>query len=205
LVALLLIYIMVLDFKKIMKREVYDRSRFSDVSIRSLSIIMLLTFTRVIAIEIWIITCIRLQLVYLSTDAENIVHWLVNDLLLVLGLSERPHSFLDQTSLTFFTINLLLFISVTVLFFSFSELRKITFKSKLEPTERDNMIWKREFNKVVLKSFAIMSLLSMNLLSIGKFDGFSLVLIVSSVFSVILYYHIDPWKYWNKNAKSTFI
>ena len=54
---------------------------------------------------------------------------------------------------------------------------------------------KHEFNKVGLKSFGIMNVLSMNLLTIGKYDGFSIVLMVSGIFSVILYFHLDPWKY----------
>lgn len=104
LVGLLFVYVLALDYKNVCNNQnLENRNNLKKVG-------KTLTFGifRCTLIGLWFATCIKLQVVYLSSDGESIVSWISKDFIAALNMSREAHTSLNQQSMTHFTTFLLM-------------------------------------------------------------------------------------------------
>ena len=136
---------------------------------------------------IWIATCIKIQATYLLSDAEDIITWLLEDIMLVLGLGADFSGWLGHRALAHFTSFLLLFATCSVFLFSLIHVSQITRRASLS-TWAPTLVVAHLLPWVQM--LCVVGLLVANFLLIGLFPGFSILLIVSVCVGV--YSLFDP-------------
>jgi len=189
LVGLVLLYMIAHDFNAICrasKSYVTDDqlSRIGAVGARVMSAAF-----RCSILGIFIATCIKLQATYLLSDGDNILNWLRNDTLSVLGLTDIENGWLDQRALANFTSFLLLFTTCCVFLFCFVQLHAVVQRgsgtqlaSKIGEVVKGGIPW--------WKMLAVIMLLGVNFLLIGQISGFSILLGICVLVAVYSLY--DP-------------
>jgi hypothetical protein len=135
---------------------------------------------RVAVLGLWLALLIKLQVTYLSSDAKDTVSWLVTDALSVFGKGETRNGWLDNTSITHFTTFLMVVVTVTIFIFTIMKVQSVFERLSIYGPEYTIVRDGRE----VVKMFLVIALLSMNLILVGRFDGFSLLLVVSTLASM---------------------
>jgi hypothetical protein len=119
----------------------------------------------------WISICVRLQAAYLMNDSENILIWMRSDALSLFGFGQDETSTFNHRPMAHFTSFLLMFDSI----FSF-----LVCTYNFNPT--------RKLSHLPKRMLLVISLLVVNFTLIGKFNGFSVILMVSlliSLFSLV--------------------
>jgi len=135
---------------------------------------------RVAVLGLWLALLIKLQVTYLSSDAKDTLSWLVTDALSVFGKGETRNGWLDNTSITHFTTFLMVVVTVTIFIFTIMKVQSVFERLSIYGPEYSIVRGGRE----VVKMFLVIALLSMNLMLVGRFDGFSLLLVVSTLASM---------------------
>ena len=130
---------------------------------------------RVAALGLWIATLVKLQIVYLSSDAKDFVSWLSWDAQAALGLIATQNGWLDNSSVSHFTTFLMM--AVTVATFGFCVVKVHETIARLPPDD-DNDRSERDRNPIFSMS-AVITILSANLLLVGRFEGFSILVALS--------------------------
>lgn len=134
---------------------------------------------RVSVLGLWLATLIKLQVTYLSSDGTNFVSWLINDTLYLFGAAPTRNGWLDNTSITHFTTFLMVVVTVTVFVFS---VQKIQNGFERLAIYKGAYSFARDGREVV-RMLLVIGLLSVNLVLVGRFDGFSLLLALSFIAS----------------------
>ena len=134
---------------------------------------------RVSVLGLWLATLIKLQVTYLSSDGSNFVSWLINDTLYLFGAAPTRNGWLDNTSITHFTTFLMVVVTVTVFIFSVLKIQngfeRLAIYKGAYSFARDG--------REVVRMLLVIGLLSVNLVLVGRFDGFSLLLALSVIAS----------------------
>lgn len=127
-------------------------------------------------------TCIKLNAVYLISDAENILIWLINDTRAVLGLRTVEWGWLTHSPSAFMTSFFVLFITCFIFFIClFRIFRVLDMSSRSKPTfgsagDQRVEILARQARVLWWKMAGVVILLGANFMLIGQFTGFSLLL-----------------------------
>lgn len=123
-------------------------------------------------LAILFVTCIKLQSTYLLSNGETIVDWLVNDAQAALVGREPERFSLEQRGIPQFTSLLLLFVNCLIFSACFLQINAVLKRSPISAVTYgiETEQW---------KMIAVVLLLSVNLVLIGVFTGFSLLLAAS--------------------------
>lgn len=135
---------------------------------------------RIAVFGLWLALLIKLQVTYLSSDAKDTVSWLLTDFLSAFGIGETRNGWLENTSITHFTTFLMVVVTVTIFIFTVLKIQNVFERLSIYGTEYSIVRDGREIVKMLL----VIALLSVNLILVGRFDGFSLLLMVGIVASL---------------------
>lgn len=127
-------------------------------------------------------TTIKTVAVYLMTDAENILAWLISDTLTFFGLREEDWGWFDKSPAASITSFFVMFIPCFVFFFCLSQIYGtlrtllITFTSQSCDSMSSDIARLSELRARWAMWAAIILLLVFNFWMIGNFSGFSILL-----------------------------
>jgi hypothetical protein len=138
-------------------------------------------------------TCIKLNAVYLISDAENILTWMINDALTVVGLRTEEWSWLSQNPSAFMTSFFVLFITCFIFLICLAQISRVIERvSTSKPAS--GSVGAHQVEGLVseakvswLKMIGVVILLAANFFLIGQFAGFSLLLagsVIVAIFAV---------------------
>lgn len=131
----------------------------------------------------WAAIAIKLQAAYLSSDAPNMIVWLLRDLTAALRLSDEVNGSLPNTSVSHFTTFLMIAVGNFALFVCATRISKgqIALR-RSEPS--DSIPTQSWLGFIPWKMFILsQAFIAVSLLSIGQIQGFSLALICCLSFS----------------------
>lgn len=132
-------------------------------------------------------TCIKLNAVYLISDASNILSWLANDALTSLGLRNGEWGWLTQSPPAFMTSFFVLFITCFIFFICLASISRVVERSSVSNATSDSRedkqleFFARRAKVSWMKMTGVVILLITNFLLIGQFSGFSILLAGSVV------------------------
>lgn len=179
LLGLLFMVIIAVDFRNTCRNSQQKNLAVSSAAIREAGNNIAWGSFRLAVYGLWLATLIKLQIVYLSSDGEDFVGWLGRDALAFVGLTTDQNGFLDNSSVSHFTTFLMM--AVTVATFGFCVLKvQETFARLPLDDDKDRA---RPDRNLILRMGAVIILLSTNLLLIGRFEGFSLLIALSVLVS----------------------
>lgn len=190
LTGLILMLVVIQDFA-----EISARTGLSGGLSPVLGIDLLRRIFRATVLGIWIATCIKLQAVYLLSDAPDIMAWVYGDARSALGLQGALGQALNQRAPAHFTSFLLLFATVLVFAVAFVVFGRAAASDNDLPKSGRMARW---------SLVSMIAVLVANFFLIGQFSGFSLLLAASLLMSVIFlleprapgitYSQLDPKK-----------
>lgn len=135
---------------------------------------------RVVVLALWLATLVKLQITYLQSDSPDFVTWLRVDAATALGSDIAPNGWLDSSSISHFTTFMMMVITVTI--FIVCVLKMSSIFNRLALYDSDYPFTRDK--PAITSMFLVIILLSVNLVLVGRFNGFSLVLAASAVASV---------------------
>ena len=142
LVSLIFIYIVASDFAALASKVEANGSIDATILARATRADLIQTVTVVVITGIWLATCIKLQITYLSSDGMNFWSWFANDATSALGLNERNGT-LGQSAIRFTTTSLMALLSFVVLIYAIAKTappsRRVVLAQKRKEPER--FVW----------------------------------------------------------------
>lgn len=127
---------------------------------------------RVAVFALWLANLVKLQITYLQSDSKDFATWLFNDAAVALGASVTPNGWLNSSSISHFTTFLMMVVTVVVFIACAMKMRGIF--DKLNENDNPHPFGRNE--QAVTSMFLVMGLLSLNLVLVGRFTGFSVLL-----------------------------
>ena len=177
LLGLLFLVIIALDYRETCNNSIQQNLVTTTVTIREAGIRVIWGSFRVAALGLWIATLIKLQIVYLSSNAKDFVSWLSWDAQAALGFRTTENSWLDNSSVSHFTTLLMGAVTVATFGFCVVKVHEVFAGSPLG----DDQDRARSDRKLIMGMGAVIIVLSANLLLIGRFEGFSLLVALSGI------------------------
>ena len=135
---------------------------------------------RIAVFALWLASLVKLQITYLSSDSPNILAWLKTDALGVFFIKSPANGWLENTSISHFTTFLMMVVTVTICIVC--ALKMQTVFERLSVYDHDYPFSRDQL--AIIKMLALIGLLSLNLVLVGRFVGFSLLLAASVLASV---------------------
>jgi len=195
LIGLLFIYILVLDFLDVCNAQKSNLGEVTTTNARELGKKLMNGVTRCSILGLWFATCIKLQVVYLTTHEKDIVSWLTRDFLSTLRGLEREDGLLNQQSMTHFTTFLLMVLVCITFGFSMIKIQNVLCRfHPIEPADRAIKNLDSDHPKIqkrwsMIMMFGVVFFLAATTLLIGQFHGFSLLLLGSVIASAYIIYN----------------
>ena len=187
LLGILFVFIITYDFASLIESSLGTSVSISNCTIPMAERLVVSNAFRVSVLSIWLATCVKLQIVYLSSDSENFLNWVLGDALFILNFSSERSGFLNQTSISHFTTFLMAALTVAVFIFHLFSIRRAIHKSVLSGSKFN--LESNDYRNVGMS--AVIILLTFNLAAIGQFSGFSLLLFLSMILSVLCMFKLD--------------
>ncbi len=178
--GLLFFFIIVLDFDEICSSAYLEYSASDRCRIYEEGQKIIWGGFRIIVLSLWLATCVKLQITYLSSDSEDFFAWLQTDSLSVLGVTPDRNGWLENSSISHFTTFMMMIVTVAIFVVCIIKVRVI-----LEGLAVYGQNYRfPQVQKVILKMLIVIALLVANLVLIGRFNGFSLLLAICAVASL---------------------
>ncbi len=178
--GLLFCLIITLDYEDICTTSELESAAIDRSQVRHEGKKIVWAVFRVVVFALWLAILVKLQITYLQTDSKNFVSWLRTDAAAVLDASVTPNGWLENSSISHFTTFMMMVVSVTIFFVCALKMNRI-FK-KMALNDSDHLFTRDKL--VITSMFMLIILLSVNLVLVGRINGFSLVLAASAVASV---------------------
>lgn len=134
---------------------------------------------------IWVATCIKVQAMYLLSDGQNILDWLLTDCRYLFGLSDDVSGALNKRALAHFSSFLLLFSTCFVFVFSFIQITRVLERTLPQKDIRKVMRTQHVSRRMMLGT---VGLLVANFFLIGVIAGFSVLLFVGILITIYSLY-----------------
>ena len=135
---------------------------------------------RIAVFALWIALLVKLQITYLSSDSPNFVAWLKTDTLSFFNATNISNGWLANTSISHFTTFLMMVVTVTVFIVCAQKIQTVF--ERLSVYDRDYPFSRDQL--AIAKMLAVVGLLSFNLILVGRFTGFSLLVAASALASL---------------------
>lgn len=156
---------------------------------------------RVAVFAIWLATCVKLQITYLSSDSPDFVTWLRTDFLSAFNLTTARNGWLPNTSISHFTTFMM--VAVTATIFVVCALRVHNIFEGVSVYESDYPF--TENRNAIVKMLAVIGMLFINLILIGRFSGFSVLLIMCVAASFYVMSGPKLRLHWGKDGTSEIL
>lgn len=180
--GLLFLVIIVLDYHDICTTSDLEGSTVDSNEIRREGQKIVWGGFRIVVFALWLASLVKLQITYLSSDSPNFVSWLRTDTLAVFGATDMPNGWLDNSSISHFTTFMMMVVTVTIFIVCAlriqSVFERVSVYDQNYPIARDQ--------RALAKMLMVLALLSLNLMLVGRFTGFSFFL----AFSILASLHV---------------
>ena len=180
--GLLFLIIVVLDYQDVCKNSKPHSGGKTDSNDREMRCRILWGGFRIAVHGLWLATLIKLQITYLSSDAKDFLTWLSTDARSALGFGTSQNGWLENNSVSHFTTFLMMVVVVAVFGLCVS---KICLPSWASP-QLGVQVQSATDSYALVKMGFVIFLLSVNLLLVGQFVGFSLLVVLSVAASVYI-------------------
>lgn len=178
--GLLFSIIVTLDYEDICTTSELEGSAVDRAQLRKEGQKIVWSVFRVVVFALWLATLVKLQITYLQSDSKDFVAWLRVDAATALGASVPPNGWLDNNSISHFTTFMMMVVSVMIFIVCVMKMRSIFDRLALYdsdyPFTRDK--------RAITSMFLVIVLLSVNLVLVGRINGFSVVLAASALATV---------------------
>lgn len=138
---------------------------------------------RIVVFALWLAMLVKLQITYLQSDSKDFVTWLRTDAAVALDASVTPNGWLENSSISHFTTFMMMIVSVTIFIVCIMKMRSNFNRLALYDSDYPFMHDK----PTVTSMFLVITLLTLSLLSVGRLNGFSIVLAMSALASVYVF------------------
>ena len=141
-------------------------------------------------VGIFVATAIQLNALYLKSDGETSLGWLAGDIIAGLDPSAKKWSFLEQSSVSSLTSSILLLLHLALFAVCTTKVRSALRmrQTRILPSERANAAistnGEHTFPAPLLGQICILGLLCLNFCLLGKFVGFTILLVVSLLMTI---------------------
>ncbi|MEO1563205.1 MAG: hypothetical protein AAFR98_07180 [Pseudomonadota bacterium] len=135
---------------------------------------------RVSVFALWLATLVKLQITYLQSDSTDFVTWLRIDAATVFGANVPPNGWLDNSSISHFTTFMMMVVTMTIFIVCVMKISSIFDRLALYDSDYPFTRNKR----AIATMFLVIMLLLVNLVSVGRMSGFSLILAASALATV---------------------
>ncbi|MEM8775069.1 MAG: hypothetical protein AAGF53_08545 [Pseudomonadota bacterium] len=178
--GLLFAIIVTLDYEDICTTSELEGSAVDRAQLRKEGQKIVWAVFRVVVFALWLATLVKLQITYLQSDSEDFVTWLRVDAATAFGASVPPNGWLDNNSISHFTTFMMMMVTVMIFIVCVMKMRSIFDRLALYdsdyPFTRDK--------RAITSMFLLIILLSVNLVLVGRIDGFSVMLAASALATV---------------------
>ncbi|MEP4035575.1 hypothetical protein [Pseudophaeobacter sp.] len=178
--GLLFLVIIVLDYHDICTTSDLEGSTVDSNEIRKEGQKIVWGGFRVVVSALWLALLIKLQITYLSSDSPDVVRWLATDTMAAFGVTDIRNGWLKNSSISHFTTFLMMAVTVTV---SIACALKVqTVFERLSVYDCDYPFARDQW--AIFKMSLVIASLSLTLMLVGRFTGFSLILAASILASL---------------------
>lgn len=185
LTGLVLTCTLVQDFYEICSGSEFSNNDAQSLRIGEVGTTLLCQIYRASLFGIWIATCIKLQAMYLLSDGQNILSWLLTDFQRVLGITTEASGSLDNRALAHFSSFLLLFSTCFVFAFSLIQISRVLQRTLPANAVRQLMREQRTSRRAML---GVVGLLVANFFLVGHVAGFSVLLVIGILITIYSLY-----------------
>ncbi|NSX56788.1 RcgA family putative transporter [Parasulfitobacter algicola] len=183
--GLLLLFIIVNDFHEICSAQKLQLSAKHNDKVYNAAMAIIRETFRCTVLIVLFCTFLRLQPTFLVSNGENILLWLIQDASASIGLRTSESFWLEQRAIPHTTSVLLLSLTCFVFFTCIVQIRSVLLRIP-PPTAADAAVGKQQVHVTnalprlsLLCMIGVIVLLVLNLLAIGRIQGFSLLLATS--------------------------
>jgi len=173
--GLLFLVIVALDYHDICTTSDLEGNATDEGTIRKEGQKLVWGGFRIVVFALWLSLLIKLQITYLSSDSPNFLNWLVTDTLSVFGAADVRNGWLENSSISHFTTFLMMAVTVTVSVVC--ALKVLAVFERLSVYGGDYPFARDQW--AVLKMLVVVASLSLSVMLVGRFTGFSLFVAVS--------------------------
>lgn len=180
--GLLFSIIVTLDYEDICTTSELESAAIDRTQLRNEGQKIVWAVFRVVVFALWLATLVKLQITYLQSDSKDFVTWLRIDAATAFGASVPPNGWLDNSSISHFTTFMMMVVTVTIFIVCVMKIRSIFGRLALYDSDYPFNCDKR----AITSMFLVIILLSVNLVLVGRFNGFSVMLAVSGLATVFV-------------------
>ena len=171
-------YILVDDFSDVCNRVDVESDPMLGNKVNRNGIKLISGIFRCTVLGIWIATLVKLQVIYLLSDGANVVTWLIGDVMSALNLRDDRWLWLDQRSMGGFTTFVLALVTSFIFAVSAYRIRKVVGGFTHDQLSDDKGLGQFVgLTRMLISMTVVVLLLGANVLLIGQFVGFSLLLV----------------------------
>ena len=178
--GLLFALIVTLDYEDICTTSELESAEIDRSQLRGEGQKIVWAVFRVVVFALWLAMLVKLQITYLQSDSKDFGTWLRTDAAAAFDASVAPNGWLGNSSISHFTTFMMMLVSVTIFIVCVMKMRSIFKRLALYdggyPFTRDK--------PTITSMFLVIFLLSINLVLVGRLNGFSLILAASALASV---------------------
>lgn len=180
LLGLLFSLIIALDFEDICTTSELEGVTIDRAQLRGEGQKIVWGVFRIVVFALWLAMLVKLQITYLQSDSKDFVTWLRTDAAAAFDASVTPNGWLENSSISHFTTFMMMLISVIIFIVCVIKMRSVFDRLALYDTDYP---FSRD-RPTITSMFLVILLLSASLVSVGRLNGFSLVLAASALASV---------------------
>lgn len=178
--GLLFLVIIVLDYHDLCTTSDLEGSTADTRQIRKEGQKIVWGGFRIAVFALWLASLVKFQITYLSSDSPSFLAWLKTDALSAFNATSSRNGWLENTSISHFTTFMMMAVTVTIFVVCALKIRSVFERLSVYdddyPFSRDQL--------AIAKMLAVIGLLSFNLVLVGRFTGFSLLVAASALASL---------------------
>jgi hypothetical protein len=178
--GLLFSLIITLDYEDICTTSALEGAAINRAQLRDEGRSIVWAVFRVVVFALWLAMLVKLQITYLQSDSKDFVTWLRTDAAAALDASAGSNGWLGNSSISHFTTFMMMAVSVTIFIVCVIKLRSVF--NRLELYDSDYPF--THDKPALTRMFLVILLLSLNLVLVGRLNGFSWMLAASALASV---------------------
>ncbi|WP_108862285.1 RcgA family putative transporter [Ruegeria sp. Alg231-54] len=178
--GLLFFVIIVLDFQDICTTLDLEGNDIDSHQIRKEGQKVVWGGFRVVVFALWLATLVKLQITYLSSDSSDFLSWMSIDMMGAFDATSLRNGLLVNSSISHFTTFMMMAVTVSVFIFGVLRLRssfeRLAVCDRIQQSTRDYL--------ALFEMLGVIALLSISLVLVGRFTGFSIVVGISAIASL---------------------
>ncbi|WP_162946880.1 RcgA family putative transporter [Ruegeria sp. EL01] len=178
--GLLFFVIIVLDFQDICTTLDVEGNKIEGRQIQKEGQKVVWGGFRVVVFALWLATLVKLQITYLSSDSSDFLSWVRIDMMGAFDATSLRNGLLENSSISHFTTFMMMAVTVSVFIFGVLRIRssfeRLAVYNRIQQSKRDYL--------ALSEMLGVIALLSISLVLVGRFTGFSIVVGISAIASL---------------------